>query len=293
MTAAFIATDRVETRAHAAPPLGKELHAVLDRLWARGRDFLGSDLAIMGGAMTWVSERNLVAAISNAGGFGVIASGSMSPDLLSAEIAATAALTRLPFGVNLITMHPQLLDLIDVCLAHGVGHVVLAGGIPPSAAIARIRDGGARPVCFAPALAIAKKLVRSGAEAIVIEGSEAGGHIGPVSTAVLAQEVLPHVTEVPVFVAGGIGRSEAILSYLEMGASGVQLGTRFVCAHESIAHPNFKRAFIRASARDAVTSIQLDTRFPVIPVRALANPATERFAAIQRAVIERFSRGEL
>ena len=293
MTATFIDTDRVEARAAATTPPGDEARAVLDGLWARGRAFLGTELAIMGGAMTWVSERNLVAAISNAGGFGVIASGSMSPDLLSAEIEATAALTRRPFGVNLITMHPQLLDLIDVCLAHRVGHVVLAGGIPPSAAIARIRDGGARAVCFAPALVLARKLVRSGAEAIVIEGNEAGGHIGPVSTAVLAQEVLPHASEVPVFVAGGIGRGEAILSYLEMGAAGVQLGTRFVCAHESIAHPNFKRAFIRASARDAVPSVQLDTRFPVIPVRALANPATERFAAMQREVIERFTRGEI
>jgi enoyl-[acyl-carrier protein] reductase II len=217
----------------------------------------------------------------------------MSPDLLSAEIAATAALTGRPFGVNLITMHPQLMELIDVCREHRVGHVVLAGGIPPGAAIARIRDGGARAVCFAPALVLARKLVRSGAEAIVIEGNEAGGHIGPVSTAVLAQEVLPHIHEVPVFVAGGIGRGEAILSYLEMGAAGVQLGTRFVCAYESIAHANFKRAFIRAAARDAVPSVQLDSRFPVIPVRALNNPATERFAATQRAVIERFSRGEL
>ncbi|HXO02897.1 MAG TPA: nitronate monooxygenase, partial [Stellaceae bacterium] len=293
MTAAFIATDRADARSRTALPADGEARAVLDRLWARGRDFLGTEFAIMGGAMTWVSERNLVAAISNAGGFGVIASGSMSPDLLSAEIAATAALTRRPFGVNLITMHPQLLELIDVCLAHGVGHVVLAGGIPPGAAIARIRDGGVRAVCFAPALVLARKLVRSGAEAIVVEGSEAGGHIGPVSTGVLAQEVLPHVSEVPVFVAGGIGRGEAILSYLEMGAAGVQLGTRFVCAHESIAHANFKRAFIRAAARDAMPSVQLDTRFPVIPVRALANPATERFAAIQRAVIERFARGEL
>jgi enoyl-[acyl-carrier protein] reductase II len=292
MTAELIATERVAAPPHTVSSTD-EARAVLDRLWARGRDFLGAELAIMGGAMTWVSERNLVAAISNAGGFGVIASGSMSPDLLAAEIEATAALTRQPFGVNLITMHPQLFELIDVCLAHSVGHVVLAGGIPPGAAIARIRDGGARPICFAPALVIARKLVRSGAEAIVIEGSEAGGHIGPVSTAVLAQEVLPHITEVPVFVAGGIGRGEAILSYLEMGASGVQLGTRFVCAHESIAHPNFKRAFIRAAARDAVPSAQLDTRFPVIPVRALANPATQRFAATQRAVIERFARGEL
>lgn len=293
MTAEFIATERIAARSHSDSLPGDEARAALDRLWARGRDFLGTELAIMGGAMTWVSERHLVAAISNAGGFGVIASGSMTPEMLAIEIAETAKLTSLPFGVNLITMHPQLTELIDVCLAHTVGHVVLAGGIPPAAAIARIRDGGARAVCFAPALILAKKLVRSGAEAVVIEGNEAGGHIGPVSTAVLAQEVLPHMTEVPVFVAGGIGRGEAILSYLEMGAAGVQLGTRFVCAFESIAHPHFKRAFIRASARDAVPSIQLDTRFPVIPVRALANPATERFAAIQRAVIERFSRGEL
>jgi enoyl-[acyl-carrier protein] reductase II len=293
MTAEFITTERVALRPTATAPPRDEARSVLDRLWARGREFLGTELAVMGGAMTWVSERNLVAAISNAGGFGVIASGSMSPDLLSAEIGVTATLTERPFGVNLITMHPQLMALIDVCLEHRVGHVVLAGGIPPGAAIARIRDGGARAVCFAPALVLAKKLVRSGAEAIVIEGSEAGGHIGPVSTAVLAQEVLPHMGEVPVFVAGGIGRGEAIVSYLEMGAAGVQLGTRFVCAHESIAHANFKRAFIRASARDAVPSVQLDTRFPVIPVRALANPATERFAVTQRAVIERFLRGEL
>ena len=265
----------------------------LDLLWARGREFLDVEHAIMGGAMTWVSERRLVAAISDAGGFGVIASGSMTPDLLDAEIAATAALTQRPFGVNLITMHPQLLDLIDVCAGHRIGHVVLAGGLPSAAAIRRIRDSGARVVCFAPALVIAKKLIRMGADAIVIEGSEAGGHIGPVSTAVLAQEVLPHITEVPVFVAGGIGRGEAILSYLEMGAAGVQLGTRFVCAHESIAHPRFKQAFIRASARDAVPSAQLDARFPVIPVRALANPATERFRAVQREVIDRFNQGEL
>ncbi len=104
-----------------------------------------------------------------------------------------------------------------------------------------------------------------GADAIVIEGMEAGGHIGPVSTSVLAQEILPHLREVPVFVAGGIGRGEAIVAYLEMGAAGVQLGTRFVCAHESIAHPRFKQAFIRARRRDAVPSVQLDPRFPVIP----------------------------
>ena len=267
--------------------------ARLDRLWQRGRDFLGCELAIMGGAMTWVSERHLVAAISNGGGFGVIASGAMSPELLAAEIAATAARTDRPFGVNLITMHPRLAELIEVCLDHRVGHIVLAGGLPPATAIARIRGGQARVMCFAPALVIARKLVRSGADAIIIEGMEAGGHTGPVSTSVLAQEILPVIREVPVFVAGGIGRGEAILGYLEMGAAGCQLGTRFVCATESIAHPRFKQAFLRASARDAVLSVQLDPRFPVIPVRALVNEASKRFLEFQRVVIDRFNRGEV
>ena len=299
MNEGLATADRPESRSDSAPEDGAlkggfgHCRAELDRLWARGRVFLGTDLAIMGGAMTWVSERHLVAAISNAGGFGVIASGSMMPAMLEDEIAATAALTPKPFGVNLITLHPQLAELIDVCIARQVGHVVLAGGIPSAASIQRIRAGGAQVICFAPALAIAKKLVRLGADAIVIEGSEAGGHIGPVSTAVLAQEVLPHLTDVPIFVAGGIGRGEAIVSYLEMGAAGVQLGTRFVCAHESIAHPHFKRAFIRAAARDAMPSVQLDARFPVIPVRALVNRASERFRATQRQLIDRFNCGEL
>jgi enoyl-[acyl-carrier protein] reductase II len=275
------------------PVRSESARAELQRLWARGCDFLGTDLAVMGGGMTWVSERNLVAAISNAGGFGVIACGAMEPDRLAQEIEATFALTGKPFGVNLITMHPKLDELIAVCTRLKVGHVVLAGGLPPSAAIQKIKDGGAKAVCFAPALVLAKKLIRSGADALVIEGMEAGGHTGPVSTSVLAQEILPTIREVPVFVAGGIGRGEAIVSYLEMGAAGVQLGTRFVCATESIAHPNFKKAFIRAEARDAVLSVQLDPRFPVIPVRAINNVGTRRFTEIQREVIAKVDQGLL
>ncbi|HTH16560.1 MAG TPA: nitronate monooxygenase [Magnetospirillum sp.] len=266
----------------------------LDQLWRRGREFLGTDVAIMGGAMSWISERHLVAAISNAGGFGVIACGSMTPDRLAEEIAATQDLTAKPFGVNLITMHPELDKLIDVCGELSVSHIVLAGGLPSSAAIKRAKDTGAKVVCFAPALVLAKKLVRSGVDALVIEGTEAGGHIGPVATSVLAQEILPEIAaQVPVFVAGGIGRGEAIVSYLEMGAAGVQLGTRFVCASECIAHPKFKQAFIRAAARDAIPTTQVDPAFPVIPVRALANDGTKRFVDFQHEVIRRYRAGEL
>jgi enoyl-[acyl-carrier protein] reductase II len=266
----------------------------LQRRMARGAAFLGSEVAILCGAMSWVSERNLVSAMSNAGGFGLIACGAMTPELLDAEIAGTKTLTDKPFGVNLITMHPMLFDLIEVCNRHDVSHVVLAGGLPPAGSLDAIKANGAKLICFAPALALAKKLIRSGVDALVVEGMEAGGHIGPVSTSVLAQEILPEVAEqVPVFVAGGIGRGEAIAGYLDMGAAGVQLGTRFVCATESIAHPNFKKAFLRANARDAVASVQIDPRLPVIPVRALKNAGGELFTAKQREVAQLLDEGKV
>jgi enoyl-[acyl-carrier protein] reductase II len=263
-------------------------------LMARGNAFLGSEVAILCGAMSWVSERNLVAAVSNAGAFGLIACGAMTPALLDTEIAATKALTGRPFGVNLITMHPQLMELIEVCARHQVSHVVLAGGLPPKGSIEAIKAMGAKVICFVPALSLAKKLLRSGVDALVIEGMEAGGHIGPVSTSVLAQEILPVLAQdIPIFVAGGIGRGEAIVSYLEMGAAGVQLGTRFACAAESIAHPNFKKAFFRASAREAIASVQIDPRLPVIPVRALKNAGTEAFTAKQREVAQLLDDGKV
>ena len=265
----------------------------LDVGWRRGCELLGTEYAILGGAMTWVSEHKLVSAISNAGGFGVIASGAMNPEQLDAEIGRTQACTDKPFGVNIIIMHPQLDALIDTCGQRGVSHVVLAGGLPNRASIDQVKTQGAKAIAFAPALVVARKLVRAGIDALIIEGMEAGGHTGPVSTGVLAQEILPEVKDVPVFVAGGIGRGEAIAMYLEMGAAGCQLGTRFVCATESIAHAEFKKAFIRAHARDAVLSVQVDPEFSVIPVRALANAATQRFVTTQHDVITRYRAGEL
>lgn len=266
----------------------------LDELWRRGKDFLGTEFGILGGAMSWISERNLVAAISNGGGFGVIAAGAMPADLLDAEINAARGLTDKPFGVNLVTMRPDLDEVIDLCGKNKVSHIVLAGGLPSAQSIKRAKDTGAKVICFAPALIIAKKLVRSGADALIIEGAEAGGHIGPVSTSVLAQEILPQMGgELPIFVAGGIGRGEAIVSFLEMGASGVQLGTRFVCATECVAHPNFKQAFIRAAARDAQPTVQVDPSFPVIPVRALVNKGSQRFIEFQHEVIARWRNGEM
>ncbi len=272
---------------HAAEPTTH-----LRTLWRRGTEFLGCEYAVLGGAMTWVSEHHLVAALSNAGAFGVIACGSMSPELLEKEIVETQRITAKPFGVNIIIMHPELDELIAVCRKQKISHIVLAGGIPKAKTVQSIKAFGAKVICFAPSVAIAKKLVKLGADALIIEGMEAGGHIGPVSTSVLAQEILPEIRTIPVFIAGGIGRGEAIAGYLEMGASGVQLGTRFVCASESIAHPKFKEMFIRSQARDAMPSVQVDRDFPVIAVRAIENKATEAFIRFQHEVIARYKKGE-
>ena len=137
-------------------------------------------------------------------------------------------------------------------------------------------------MCFATTLSIAKKMISYGIDSIVLEGNEAGGHIGPVSINVLVQEILPEIDEVPIFVAGGIGRGEIILKFLELGAAGCQIGTRFVCSKESIAHQNFKDVFLRSEARNAQVSVRIDDRFPVIPVRAIENNATKMFATEQK-----------
>lgn len=267
-------------------------HKLLD-LWRRGTEFLGCEIAILGGAMSWVSERHLVSALSNNGAFGVIACGSMPPHLLEQEILETRKLTNRLFGVNLIIMHPDLDALIDVCKRNKVSHVVLAGGIPKASHINELKSAGIKVMCFAPTVAVARKLIKYGTDALIIEGMEAGGHIGAVSTSVLAQEILPEIRDVPVFVGGGIGRGEAIAAYLEMGAAGAQLGTRFVCCTESIAHENFKRAFINSNARDAVASVQVDPEFLVIPVRAIANKATDDFISFQHDVINNYRAGKL
>lgn len=260
-------------------------------LLQKGSYFLGSQYPLMGGAMSWLSNATLTAAISNAGAFGVIASGAMTPDLLQLEIEKTKQKTNKTFGVNLITMHPLIMEMIDVC--DDISHIIFAGGIPSQTMIEAAKNKGSKVIGFAPALSMAKRLVRLGVDAIIIEGSEAGGHIGPVSTSVLAQEILPFIAEVPIFVAGGIGTGEGIATYLRMGASGCQLGTRFVCSFESPAHPDFKKAFIRAKAKDAVVSTQLDHRFPVIPVRSLGNEALKEFLDIQKKTIQRYDNQEL
>ncbi len=257
----------------------------LKQLFSKGSDFLGVELPIMGGAMTWISESNLVSATSNAGGFGVIAAGSMNKIQLEKEIIETRSKTDKPFGVNLILLHPEIESLIEICMELEVKLVVFAGGFPKKRQVEKLKNNHLKTMCFATTTSIARKMIDYGIDGLILEGNEAGGHIGPVSINVLVQEILPEIKEVPVFVAGGIGRGEIFLKYLELGAAGCQIGTRLVCSNESIAHKNFKEIFIKSEARNCQISVRLDKRFPVIPVRAIENKASKEFVEEQKKVI--------
>jgi enoyl-[acyl-carrier protein] reductase II len=247
----------------------------------------------MGGAMTWVSDSCLVAAISNAGAFGVLAGGALEADELDREIAATYDRTDQPFGVNVITFSPHFEAQLEVCLDRRVSHVIIGGGIPSAEHIARAKSAGAKVVAFAASHAMAIRAIRNGAEALIAEGREAGGHVGPLSTSVLVQDLLPVFSRVPVFVAGGIACGEMVAHYLRLGAAGCQLGTRFVCAYESRIHPLTKKAYFRASGRDAVLSVQVDPEFRVAAVRALANRAGGEFLQLQFDAVRRYRTGDI
>ena len=266
---------------------------LMDKLFDRGREFLGVEYPILGGAMSWISEAKLVSAVSNAGGFGVLAGGNMPIDLFKEEIKKIAELTKNPFGVNLITIAPNFKKQLDHVLEIEFPYIIFAGGLPPRDAINKVKQTTSKMICFAPTVGLAKTLIKMGVDALIIEGHEAGGHIGPVSTSVLAEQILPHTKDVPVFVAGGIGSGLLMIHYLMMGASGVQLGTRFVIAEESIAHDNFKNAIIKASSKDAVPCAQFDPRVPVIPVRSIANEGSRDFTTLQLGLLAQIERGEM
>lgn len=265
----------------------------ISKLMERGAKILGSKYAIMGGAMTWISESNLTSALSNAGLFGVLASGAMDGDLLKKEVISTQSKTDKNFGVNIITMNPKLNDLVDVCGERKVSHVILAGGIPEKSIIERIHGYGIQVIAFAPSQVIARRLFKQGIDALVIEGSEAGGHVGPLSTMILIQDILLNMKEYPIFVAGGILRGEMVAALLKLGAAGCQLGTVFACCKESTAHENFKKAYFRASGRNAILPVQLDKKFNIAPVRALENIGMDEFVQKQREVLQKFEKGEV
>jgi len=254
---------------------------LIDRFFDRGRKFLGCRYPIMCGAMTWVSDPKLVTAVGNAGGFGLLAGGNAPLEVLEKQIIETTQLSKNPFGVNLITLAPVYKDQLDLVCRMNCRFIVFAGGIPKLKEMEQAKNSGAKVICFAPTALLAHKLIERGADALILEGSEAGGHIGPVALSVLIRQILFEVEDVPIFIAGGIATGRMLGHLLMMGAAGIQMGTRFVMAEECNAHENFKKVFERARARDAMATPQFDSRLPVIPVRALKNEGTIEFGKLQ------------
>ncbi|MCP4574427.1 MAG: hypothetical protein GY838_18920 [bacterium] len=265
----------------------------LDRIWGRGKDFLGTELPIMCGAMTWISDPGLVSLMSNLGAFGVLAAGNMPPELFAEYVDETRKLTNKPFAGNVITIAPNYLQHLDILCERKVSHIVFAGSIPRQSEVQKAKDSGAKVLCFASTDSIAKRMISYGADGLILEGSEAGGHIGHVSTIVLLQEILFAFPEVPIFVAGGIATGKMIAHLALMGAAGAQMGTRFVLAEECNAHEKFKNVFIRARSREAVSTPQYSAMLPVVSVRALNNHAMSHFGELQLQLLEKLKDGEL
>tara|TARA_B100000609_G_C17161471_1_gene406418 strand:+ start:36 stop:1055 length:1020 start_codon:yes stop_codon:yes gene_type:complete len=270
------------------------MHQALDKMMERGREFLNCRYPIICGAMTWVSEPGLVAAVCNAGGFACLAGGNTPPDILKQQIEETRKLTDKPFGVNLITVAPAYHQHLEMLPELKLEYVIFAGSFPRDHEVKIAKDSGAKVMCFASTVSIAKRMMRFGADAIILEGSEAGGHIGHVSAMVLLQQILMEErNDIPIFVAGGIANGKMLAHVMMMGATGVQLGTRFVMTDECHVHDKFKDAFRRANARDAMSTPQYDSKLPVVAVRALRNKGQDEFGKLQLQLLDKLNAGEI
>jgi enoyl-[acyl-carrier protein] reductase II len=258
----------------------------LDGLWQKGRDFLGVRYPILCGAMTWISDSTLVKAVSDQGGFGCLAAGNMPGEGLAAEIEKCAGQTKSPFAVNLVTIAPNFPAHKAAVLASKAPVVIFAGNFPKRKDVEEMKAAGKKVLSFASTDSIADQMVRFGVDGLILEGSEAGGHIGHVSLMILLQQVLFLNLDVPVFVAGGIATGRMIAHMLLMGAAGVQMGTRFVMSDECNAHPNLKARFAKARAREAMSTPEYDKRLPIVAVRALRNKSSEEFGRLQLELLQ-------
>ncbi len=260
--------------------------------WKRGKDFLRVEYPVISGAMTWISDSRLVTAVSDAGGFGVLAAGNMPVEMFEQEIKTLQA-QNVNYAANLITLAPNYLDHLNMAVEMEVPFIVFAGSFPRKNEVKKARENGAKVLCFASTESIAQRMIDYGTDALILEGSEAGGHIGHVSTVVLLQQVLFKFPGIPIFVAGGIATGKMMAHLFLMGASGVQMGTIFAMAEESPAHQEFKNRFKKARAREAFATPQYDSALPVVAVRALKNKGTREFGQLQLDLLQKMKEGAL
>ncbi|MBO5491924.1 MAG: nitronate monooxygenase [Pyramidobacter sp.] len=244
--------------------LGKEL-----------TDLLGIKYPVIQGAMAWIANAELAAAVSNAGGLGIIAAGNTPPELLEKELIKIRELTDKPYGMNIMLMSPTAPAAVELAAKYRV-KVLTTGAGSPGKVIERLKPLGTIIMPVVASTAVAIRAVRQGAQAIVAEGMEAGGHIGELTTMVLTPLVAQAV-DVPVVCAGGIVDGRGLAAAFAMGAAGVQVGTRFVCSTECTVHPNYKNVLVKAKERcTAVTGAPTGH-----PVRCIENKLTKEFLKLE------------
>ena len=247
---------------------------------------------IFQGGMAWIGTAELASAVSNAGGLGIIGAGHMPPEVLRAEIQKAKGWTDKPFGVNIMLMSPFVKEVMQVVVEERVP-VVTTGAGNPAEYLPALKEIGTKVIPVVASVALAKRLVRSGVDAVIAEGTESGGHIGDITTMALVPQVVDAV-DVPVIAAGGIGDSRGIVAAMALGASGVQMGSRFVVSAECIAHENYKNLVLKAKDRSTVVT----GRSTGHPVRVIGNKMTREYAEMEARQasteeLEKFGAGRL
>ena len=226
---------------------------------------------IFQGGMAWLGTAELAAAVSNAGGLGIIGAGHMPPDVLRAEIQKLKAATQKPFGVNIMLMSPFVKEVMQVVVDERVP-VVTTGAGNPGEYIPALKEIGCKVIPVVASVALAKRLVRTGVDAVIAEGMESGGHIGEITTMALVPQIVDAV-DVPVIAAGGIADARGVAAAFALGAEAVQMGTRFVVSQECIAHENYKNLVLKARDRSTV----ITGRTTGHPARVLQNRLTRHY----------------
>lgn len=239
-------------------------------------EMLGIDYPIIQGAMAWVADADLASAVSNAGGLGLIGTGHDPVDVVNRKIAEMKTKTDKPFGVNIMLLNQHVEDVVDAVCASGV-KVVTTGAGSPGKYMEKFKAAGIKVIPVVASVALARRMEKDGADAVIVEGMEAGGHIGKATTMALVPQVVDAVT-IPVIAAGGIGDGRGMAAALMLGAVGIQVGTRFVVAKESNAHANFKQAIIKAKDIDTVITGQITGH----PVRVLRNKLTREYLQAEK-----------
>lgn len=247
-----------------------------EKMKTRISEILNIEYPIIQGGMAWVAEHHLAAGVSNAGGLGIIAAGSAPAEVVREEIRKAKALTDKPFGVNIMLLSPYASEIADLVVEEKVA-VVTTGAGNPEKYIPMWKEAGIKVIPVVASVALAKRMEKHGADAVVAEGCEAGGHIGELTTMALIPQIVDAVN-IPVIAAGGIGDGRGLAAVFMLGAEAGQIGTRFVVSHESIVHPNYKKRLIDSKDIDSTVT----GRSTGHPVRSIRNQMTRQYTKLEQ-----------